>query len=1115
MDDRDITLALAADLRALLPVVRHHITMLSTPATASQDPTAGSELARLTSTMATSCAQSEADDCALLLCALYDRCATSSEALQPRFAALVWDALAYVQERVEAMGALVAPRTPTDAQRAHAERLARSLAGELESGTHDAETSTVAASSGWFPRPEAARDASMGEPSLTARTTAPLVYDGPDHPENDDEALSENDLALVQSFLSSPLRHARREAPPSSASERRDHATAPLPPPGTGERTDGDIVVSDTGTLSPVSQPSGAAKHRLAPTAEELDYIPPEIKQQFLTDTVFDVQDLRQALTRYGQRPDDIAALATMGRIAHKIKGAAATLGFEALASVLHGFEDVIRAVQSRRVVAGIEAGAALERAMGLVEAALDMAGEHSAMDDDASAAVIAQARQLFDGLLISSAAEIGADRSPPVAEQQPEIAAAPLVGAHPVATAGENASESYLRVDVRRLDELMRHISALAVNRAALTQTREDVVRLQGEMDQALAKLSEISGHFSDLQPLLRAPARDLGAGSGKPGAESGNSRPRFFGAGSAAQRLREADGGDREVSGVGGGTLRWDTLELEQFTELDHAQRKLNEVIADVDTTSRQFRALLLRLSQLSEEQSALATRMQRDVMHVRLVPLNSIVARLEVETRLLSQQVGKTVVFSVRGEMTEIDRNIADALAGPLLLLVRNAVVHGIELADERRELGKPAAGQLWMHAYYVGSEVIIEIGDDGGGINPTRIAASAMALDIIPPEAVRTVSTAEALELMFMPGVTSFNAAQTVGGRGIGLDDVRKTIHALKGSVTVHSEQGRGTVFRIRVPISLSIVHVLRVEAAGQQYAVPFSAVQRTLSLSASEVIVSVPYGSSGDGTRGTAPQRRIRIERTDTAPVVGEFPEDQRYEEIPVFALAELLGVDHSPRDPQMALLVEVARQRVALLVDDVNEDLEVVVQALAPHLRRRALRGASVTPNGQLLLLLDLPELISGVLNGTQARPALRPRPARAVVLAPRVLIVDDSISIRRALEHTLRRSGFEVDVARDGIEALELMLAATPRVVVLDIEMPRLDGFELLSILRETPQFAGVRVAMLTSRAADKHREHAQRLGVEAYLVKPCPQETLVETVRMLLAEPVEPRER
>jgi chemosensory pili system protein ChpA (sensor histidine kinase/response regulator) len=890
--------------------------------------------------------------------------------------------------------------------------------------------------------------------------------------------LTEEELALVRSFQSSDLRH--RITP-------GDHA-----------------VPAPSGTSQPAARPP-ALWPAMMPTAEDLDYIPPEMRRLFLVETAEDLQELRALLLAYEQRPDEPATLPAMGRITHKIKGTAATLGYETLAAVTHSVEDVIKALQSRRAAAGSQANRVLVQALVLLGTALDSATESGEIPVAANDALVAEARCLVETLLRGDASVADPvpveDVVPPVpAEGAAESILTPAEDAGAPRAGRASDAESWLRIEVRRLDELMRHLSALAVNRAALLLAREDVLRLQGELTQSLRRLDELSTQLADLRPLAQRIVRDASQAAPQAPQSSGF---RLFG-----RREREGRAGEMGAAGapLEASQQRWDALELERFTESDHALRSLTEVLADLDTTGKQLHTALKRLAEATKDQADLAGHMQRDVMHVRLVPLSSIVPRLELEVRHLAQVADREVSFSVSGDMTEIDRNISETLAEPLLQLVRNAVVHGIEPREERLEQGKPPTASVWLHAYYLGSEVIIEIGDDGRGLNPHRLAASAVAAEVLSADAARGLSTAEALDLMFVPGVTTFEEARTYGGRGIGLDEVRTTIQQLRGSIQVRSELGQGTVFRVRVPISLSIVRALRVCAAGQSLAVPFSSVQRTLSLSASEILTTAlpPTGETSHATKGTRMLRRIRIERAAGEPGVA----DSGYDEMPVYPLAELLGLAYEARDPQTALVIEVGRRQVALLVDELREDQEVVVQSLPPHLRRQAVRGASIMPNGEMLLVLDLPDLVGDILDGTRLPPAPRPRlaPIPDEALTYSVLVVDDSVSIRRTLEHTLERVGFDVRLARDGIEALEQILLSTPRVVVLDIEMPRLDGFELLSILRDTPRFAGVRVAMLTSRASDKHRQYAFKLGADAYLIKPCPQETLVETVRSLL---------
>lgn len=1097
LDPQEAATALA-DLRALLPMVRHHVAMLSSPATAGQNANAGAELADLAGAMGALCVECGIDDCAQLLDALNTmlRTTPSVAGWSPQFASATLEAFGYVQHRIST---LESERSSSGGggQHAAAVRLTQALA--------DAYQPASGASVGV---PAAARDVE-GVAALFGNDEIPFSDPVPAEPVQ----LTDEERSLLHTFRGASLRVTQ---PPASRIRAEalaaESLTAPLRPSvaGSGWAPGPVDVLPDALAGAPGLKHTGTEQvvwH--APTAHELDEIPDEMKRLFLVETVEDIRDLQRALLKYEQQPDDPGVLHAIGRITHKIKGTAATLGFDVLATITHHYEELIKALLTQQAAPGERTTSALMKGLVLLQSALDASNAGQEPDP----ALAGKARTLVTEL-VSASDTVDAARD---TATLPRVAAFSPPGADPSTTREVAPSrthgiegESLLRVDVHRLDELMRNISALAVNRAMLSQTRDDVNRLKAEMDQALARLNDLGTQMTDLQPALRQPPDVLSGGLERYGAHGTDARG--SGLPQRAERAGAAGSGS-PFSSAGRSSPLWDELELDHKAQLDSALRALHEVVADISTSSRQLRAELLRLSQVSEDQETLASRMQHAVMHIRLVPLSSLVPRLDFEVRLLAPLVGKAVTFSITGEMTEIDRDISEALAEPLLQLVRNAIVHGIETPDERVESNKPPEGTIWVHAYYMGSEVIVEVGDDGRGSNPHKLAASAVAADLIAGDVARTLSPTEALDLMFMPGVTTFEKAQPVSGRGIGLDEVRTAIERLKGSISVRSEPGNGTVFRVRVPISLSIVHALRVLAGGQSYAIPFSSVQRTLSLNTSELLTSAPLSTADDPSSSSAkPVQRIRIEREHGSTIVGDATASQTFDEVPVFALATLLGLEHEGHNPQPALLVEIGRQRVALLVDGVYEEQEVVVQTLPRHLQRHAVRGASVTPDGQLLLLLDLPELAAGALDGSRAIPAPRrlPPPRAAQTLAPRVLVVDDSVSIRRTLEHILQRGGFEVRLARDGIEALEMMLTDPPRVVVLDIEMPRLDGFELLSIVRGSPQFADVRVTMLTSRAADKHKEHALKLGAQAYLIKPCPPETLIETVRGLLVEPV-----
>lgn len=992
--------------------------------------------------------------------------------------------------------------------------------------------------------------------------------------------LTEEDRALLDEFRHSelltsraplvtgplPELHASDDTAPALA------ATSPVPPalpyalphaPAAHEETgepsasgnNAPLDVSGHGTLvvpdSPIGSSSGPrpafatslplAAHSL--TADELDAIPPEMHRIFVSETTTDIQDLRRALLRY-EEESDAGVLAEMGRIAHKVKGNAATLNFLVFADLTLVFEDILTAFHGHPLDIHPEAASALMQGIDLLQGALDAVIAEQAVDSS----LVQRAGRLRDTLRMSAGvrADDSTSSAPPSTFTPPVLAGAMTSDENQGSAARQpqvsgDDREPLLRVDVNRLNHLIKHVSALALNRAALTQARKEMDKLQDELEHSLARLSRLSGDISDLHGLVAYMAPSPRDDDVKDAARSSqghfgfnlfglggrSSQQHGVGAEPALDAAQTARAHMSALLGAAGNThaspvQRREShgLELERYTEVDHALRSLNEVVADVTTTNRTLRSVLMRLSQVSQEQAGIAGDMQHDVMRIRLVPLSELTPRLHFEVRRVQQVTGKKIKFTTSGEQTEIDRNISEALAEPLIQLIRNAVLHGIESPSERIEQGKSEVGSIWLHAYYTNSDAIIEVGDDGGGVNPYGLAGIAFTKGHIDAETARNMSYTEALDLMFLPGVTRLDEAQTLGGRGIGLDQVRTAIQQLKGTISVRSEQGKGSVFRIRVPISLSIVRSLHVRAGNQQFAVPFTSVQRTLSLAPGDILESAPdqhtsASADADGTSRAAhlPQKRIRVDRLKAMRQSERHlaPADHDYEEIPAFVLTDLLGFEQRPRDTQMALIIELGRQRAALLINDVVTEQELVVQVLPRHLRRRSLRGATVTPEGQLLLLLDVQELVTAALDGTRPRSVapVRSAPQRAPTLAPRVLVVDDSVSIRGTLDRVLSRAGFDVQVARDGIEALEMMLVSPPLVMVLDIEMPRLDGFELLSIVRGSHQFDGVRVVMLTSRAAEVHRVHALSLGAGAYLIKPCPNDILVETIRSLLMEP------
>ena len=861
----------------------------------------------------------------------------------------------------------------------------------------------------------------------------------------------------------------------------------PVPPePADAGAPDGDM------------QSGTAGWHMPAP--DELDYIPPEMKRAFVAEATEGLEGLRTWTLRFerdGVRDDALE----LGRIAHQIKGTAATMGYGLLAELMLIYEDVTKAALRRPE---LDHGATVRTLLAMLDP-IEQAVSAARAEREADPKLLEATRLLRE----EWKAAIGGDDAllATGAEWDPAASTAGETLAELVRDADAEETlplpiarvEAPLRVDPRRLDALMAHVSGLTLGRGALLRARDELTHLHAEFEQMATRVSTLVDQLADTRPIAGEPQRPI-AGHEEDARRGGLGR-RLFGRAAGQSDPRPGQAPGEGSSGA---------ADLERFTELDQTVIALREAVDDLVATGRTLRDGLRQLGRIGGDQALTAQVIQDDVLRIRLVPFGDLVPRVEVEARRLARALGKGITFTVVGELTELDRNISDGLAEPLRQLVRNAVVHGIELPAERREEGKPPMGTVWLRAEHRGSEVVIEVGDDGRGVNPHRMAAAALAQGLLDLEQARSLSLTQALDLMFLPGITTGSGANMHSGRGMGLDDVRAAIERLRGSISARHDAQGGTVFRIRVPISLSAVQALVVRAGGFGYTLPFAAVVSTAALQPSELLVRVERDETGRERR----HMRIRVAPRQVVEVSGELPESaQTWEEIPAVPLAELLGFAQEVHDPQPTLIVEAGSRRVALLVDAILEQHDVVVQALPAHLRRRVVRGATVTPDGELLWLLDPTELLSDLITGRyDQRPRLRAAAdwVRDDVLAPTVLIVDDSVSIRHTLEQTLTRAGFAVQLARDGIEALDQMLAQPPRALLLDIEMPRLDGFELLAIMRDTPALAHVPVAMLTSRAAPRHQARARELGAAAYLIKPCPQETLIETVQALVAAPV-----
>ena len=526
------------------------------------------------------------------------------------------------------------------------------------------------------------------------------------------------------------------------------------------------------------------------------------------------------------------------------------------------------------------------------------------------------------------------------------------------------------------------------------------------------------------------------------------------------------------------------FDPLEFDRFSRLQELTRMLAESVEDVALVqSTMLKGLQLADNDLSA-QSRLTRELQQQLMRVRLVPFSNVSERLYRVARQTGKEVGKRVHLEIVGGTTEIDRGVLERMSGPFEHLVRNAIVHGIEAPGRRHSLGKPESGELRIDVKQEGNEIIVVFADDGGGLDLERIRQRAVELNLLDPS--RQVSDRELAEFVFAPGFSTAREVTELAGRGIGMDVVRSELASFGGRIVVGTEIDRGTRFTAYLPLTLAVTQVVLAGVGGRRFAIPSAMVQQVRRFKAADVDAGLREGSLAFGSS----------------------------ESVVLRPLAQLLGID-SPLGPlgrqTPVALLRSGEDRLAVVVDDLTPNQEVVVKNVGPQVSRlTGVLGATILGSGEIVLIINPVQLI-----GRAPEPAPRPATAATVgdadaeseVIGATIMVVDDSLTVRRVTQRLLERQGFNVLLAKDGVDALRQMQDALPDVLLVDIEMPRMDGYDLTRAVRSNPETRGIPILMITSRTAGKHRSLAFELGVNEYLGKPYQEDELLRLIRRHLA--------
>jgi chemosensory pili system protein ChpA (sensor histidine kinase/response regulator) len=634
------------------------------------------------------------------------------------------------------------------------------------------------------------------------------------------------------------------------------------------------------------------------------------------------------------------------------------------------------------------------------------------------------------------------------------------------------------VRIALERLDRMMNAVGELVINRTRMLGRVAELERLADVLNFSKARMQDKVAEFQEKYEFSRirtTPAH----------------RP------SEAFPLR---GGYSSYSHSFDHALaEFSELEMDRYDDFNILSRSLTEISADITEVLTQLDGFVRRVDADIDEFTKLAHRLQDEITQARMVPIGNLYTRLSRTVRDAAKAAGKKVELTLSGADTELDNNIIQQISDPLIHLVRNAVAHGVERDEERYLAGKTDQGNVTVRAYHRGNHIYIEVEDDGRGIDFEKVRKTAVETGLASPEYVAEMDEKALLDFIFRPGFSTAPRKTELAGRGVGLDVVRSNLIQLNGEIEVETQKSRGTRFTMKVPLTLIISQALFVRCGKTMFALPLAFVEEIRRLKATEM------EEVGGKLMTKVRDLVTEVIRLDSA-----------------LGLEEIQPVNGYYR----MVIVNVSGRQVGLVVEDVARKDEIVIKSLGEYLRNlKMFPGATIAPDGSLILLIDVNRLVAG--EAIEHRPLMTSANAARTYVAgvgvvargsiPReavddvpeekvVVLVDDSISVRKFVGRMLEKAGYRVQLASDGLEALEIAGQMRCDLVVTDLEMPRTNGYELLAHLRQEEKTRNIPVMVVTSRAGAKHRERAMREGAVAFMTKPVQEEPFLAAVTRLI---------
>ena len=827
---------------------------------------------------------------------------------------------------------------------------------------------------------------------------------------------------------------------------------------------------------------SRLSEGNLADDLPEDDDVPREVLDFFIPEAEEHLQIATQCLLglESNQDPEEIHRLF---RSVHTIKGSAAQVGLRRLGAVAHRLEDLIGLLRDGALHSSAEI---TDACLQTVDALRKFLHRQWTSDEEMRSTVgpllARMARWIPEDLLEEAATGENAARPESLETDAEAAPAAPANASQGGAgkTGDRGPQAKSVRISLARLDDMMNSVGELVINRTRLIGRMAELKKLVEVLGISRKRLSDKVAEFQEKYEFNR-----LGNGN----SDSGSTEPRKS-AGFAQ--------GDQQPASTGG-WLDFSDLEMDRYDDFNILSRSLTEISADISEVLSQLGGFVGRVGGDIDEFTKLGHHLQDEITEARMVPIGNLYTRLSRTARDAAKVCGKSVDLELVGEDTRLDNNIVQQITDPLIHLVRNAIAHGIEDGPGRDRAGKAARGKVTVRAFHRGNHVFIEVQDDGSGLDYARIRQKGIDAGLVSSAEAEHLSENELRAFLFHPGFTTAESKTEVAGRGVGLDVVRNNVHSLNGEIEIRSESGNGTCFGVKVPLTLIISQALFVRSGATVLAMPLAVVEEI---------------------------RRLRPEEIED--VGGKLLTKVRGVVTEVVRLDNALALPPiEPTNGYMNMvIVRAAGRQVGVVVEEVLGKDEVVIKNLGQYLRRvKLFPGATISTDGSLILLVDVNRLAGAsaaeldvVVPSANAARIFGPGalavasgsiPAAAVDEPAEekvVVIADDSISVRKFVGRILEKAGYCVKLASDGLEAAELVAQVGCHLVITDIEMPRMNGYELMSHLRQDPATRRIPVLVVTSRAGAKHRERAMKEGAASFLTKPVQEEQFIAVVEDLM---------